>query len=394
MPSQPAIHHVSKRLRPAARSSCDEVGNAATTQLVKKFKTPIANDGATCVNRDGPRVTGLSALRGRVTALVLAGLLAATPLEAALAATPSIEAQLLALQAHDSKLGQIALRLTVANAALCEQHMPGTGAVLHAREQYPASIGAAVEAQFGFATPLAIEAIVPASPAARAGLLPGDGVLAVGQLAPPAPDGDGKPDTLVRDGFEDRLVELDPAAPMVWRVQRGGTEHFLTVIPDRACRARFEIVPGNSLTARNDGRIIQLSSRYFANYNSDELAVIVAHELAHSVLAHRRRLVAAGVSKGLLAEFGRSGRLNRLVEREADRLSVHLLRNAGYDPGLAPQFWDKRGKELAGGLLRGRTHDSPAARAQLMRAEIAAIPANATLPYLPPLLAQRDQPLK
>jgi predicted Zn-dependent protease len=120
------------------------------------------------------------------------------------------------------------------------------------------------------------------------------------------------------------------------------------------------------------------------------LAVIVAHELAHSVLAHRRRLAAAGVSKGLLAEFGRNGRLNRQVEREADRLSVHLLRNAGYDPQLAPTFWDKRGRQLGSSGI----HDSPKQRARLMRDEIATIPSDAPRPFLPPMLTLRDQPLK
>lgn len=351
---------------------------------MNKFKSLCPNLGASCVNRDG--------LSRRVAISVAIGLLIATTPVPAFAAPPPVplETQLKALRDYDILLGTLALRLATANAALCDQTMPATGVILHARSQYPPAIDGPVNAVFGFASPLAIEGVVIDSPAARAGLLANDGLLAVGLLVPLALDSDGKPDPQMRYAFEDQLVLLPPAAAQVWRVRRGVAELTITVAPIPACRTRFEIIPGGSLTARNDGRLIQLSSRYFSSFSADELAVVVAHELAHSVLAHRRRLAAAGVSKGLLAEFGRSGRLNRAVEREADRLSVYLLHNAGYDPQLAPRFWDQHGKQLGSGGV----HDSPKRRAQLLRAEIAAIPAAAPLPYLPPMLALRDQPFK
>ena len=361
--------------------------------MVKKFKSLPPNLGATCLNHGSPnrfrragRICALAALLALLPGLAMPTIAATQP--------APVEAQLKALRDYDILLATLALRLTTANAALCADLMPATGAVLHASNQYPSAFAAPVQAVFGFPSPLTIEGVVPNSPAARAGLFANDGVLGLGTLVPTDPDGDRKPDTLVRDSFEDALVALPPAALQAWRVRRGGAELAITVSPIPACRARFEIVPGNSLTARNNGRLIQLSARYFASYSTDELAVVVAHELAHTVLGHRRRMAAAGVSKGLLAEFGRNGRLNQQVEREADRLSIHLLRNAGYDPALAPKFWDERGKELGGGLFRGRSHDSPKARAAFMRAEIAAIPGQAPLPYLPPLLALRDQPLK
>ncbi len=362
--------------------------------MVKKFKSLRPNLGASCLNHDRPKrfLAGDKICAVAALCAFLPGL-ASLPAAAAVPSVP-LETQLKALRDYDILLGSLALRLTTANAALCTELMPGTGAVLHASNQYPATIAGPVKAVFGFSGPLAIEGVAPDSPAARAGLIANDTLLGVGvgagSLTPLAPDGDGKPDTLVRDAFEDQLVLLPTQARQLWRVRRSGTELTISLAPIPACRARFEIVAGNSLTARNDGRLIQLSARYFARYGADELAVVVAHELAHTVLAHRRRLAAAGVSKGLLAEFGRSGRLNRQVEREADRLSVHLLRNAGYDPGLAPLFWDRFGTALGG----GGAHDSPRKRAQLMRAEIAAIPVGAPVPYLPPLLALRDQPLK
>lgn len=331
----------------------------------------------------------------RLRKAVLAGLLLLPAgWAAASESSDPLSSALLHLRDQDSLLAGIVGRLSTANAALCDRQMPTTGTVLHAYNQYSPALAPSVKALFGFAAPLSIELVLPGSAADVAGLRANDGVLSVAGIAPLSEDGDGKPDTKVRDGFENRLIELPPNAPQVWHVLRGGRDLELVVTPQPACRVRFEIVPGNSLTARNDGVLVQLSARYFERLRADELAVVVAHELAHGVLAHRRRLVAAGVSKGLLAEFGRNGRLNRAVEREADRLSVHLLRNAGYDPASAPRFWDEHGGELGGGLLRSRVYDSPRDRAALMRLEIAAIPVSAPVPYLPPLLAARDQPLK
>jgi hypothetical protein len=368
---------------------------------VKKFKKVPANLDASCVNRDGLSVIalqtvaiGVSMRRFRPGRAFLAGLLLLQADLAGAAESPfPLDSALRHLRDQDALLAGIVSRLSTANAALCDRQMPSSGAVLHAANQYSPALEQPVKTLFGFEAPLSVELVLPASPAAAAGLRANDGVLSVAGIAPTAEDGDGKPDTRVRDGFENRLIELPPAAPQVWRIRRGGRDLELVVTPQPACPVRFEIVPGNTLTARNDGVLVQLSARYFERLRADEVAVVVAHELAHGVLAHRRRLVAAGVSKGLLAEFGRNGRLNRAVEREADRLSVHLLRNAGYDPASAPQFWDRHGGELGGGILRSRVHDSPRDRAALMRLEIAAIPPGAPIPFLPPLLAARDQPL-
>ena len=122
--------------------------------------------------------------------------------------------------------------------------------------------------------------------------------------------------------------------------------------------------------------------------------MLVAHELAHNILRHRARLAAAKVDTGIGAEFGRNRLLNRRTEDEADRLSVHLLRNAGYDPRLAVAFWRDEGPKVDGGLFRSRIYASATDRAKAIAAEIARIAAGAGVPYVPPVLAMRDAVLK
>lgn len=326
-----------------------------------------------------------------ITVAALLGAQAA-PAEPVVAGNPQL--MLEGLRRHDAALARIGFVLTTANAPLCDERMPGTGLVLHAIDQYPAALRPVARVAFGFPSPLAIELVVEDSPARRAGIHAGQGIAAIGMarfdaaLAPGAPQS-----TALRDRAEGVLALLPEQSPLPLELVRGAETVSAVIRPEPACRVRFELVPDAGWLAQSDGKVIQLATRYAERLDDTELAVVVAHELAHAVLHHRRRLVAAGVGKGLFAEFGRSGRLTRQVEDEADRLSVVLLRNAGYDPAAGPRFWRKWGGELGGGPFRKRTHASAAARGRMMEAEIARIPFGAPKVYLPPLLATRDTPL-
>ena len=147
------------------------------------------------------------------------------------------------------------------------------------------------------------------------------------------------------------------------------------------------------MAASSDGHTVQIGVRFFERYTDEEVAAVVAHELAHTVLRHRVRLEAAGVKWGLLSEFGRNGRLFRRTETEADLLGAALMRNAGYDPAVAVSFWRDHGGDVDGGLFRSRTHASSKDRAAAIDAEAARIPKDAGRNWTPPLLATRDQPL-
>ena len=175
---------------------------------------------------------------------------------------------------------------------------------------------------------------------------------------------------------------------------RDGRNFDVTVEAPAGCRALVEIKAADSLEARSDGRVIQIDYGLAAAASDAELAVVFAHELAHLVLEHRRRLEAAGVEKGFFGEFGKNQRLNRQVEVEADRMAVHLLANAGYDPAIAPSFWrTSLGRRAGGGLLRSSTYPSPEARAALIEREIADYLGGGAGPSFPGhLLSRRDAP--
>ena len=303
-------------------------------------------------------------------------------------------ATLEALRRIDLRLATIAYRLTTANATLCRELSPTPGWALHALGQYDAGLRDDARAVFGFETPIAVEAVVAGAPAARAGVRDRDSIVAVDGVDVPTDVPGGPASSAARDRMTGRIAALPAARPLRVELVRDGVRRTVTIPAAAGCRSGFEVLLGPKMTAVADGSIVQIGVRFFERYGDDAVAVVVAHELAHNILHHRERLDAAKVGRGLFADVGRNGRLFRRTEDDADLLGLYLIRNAGYDPQNAVRFWRDHGGDVDGGLLRSRTHGSSKARAAALEAEIAHIPRDAPVPYRPPVLATRDQPLQ
>lgn len=292
------------------------------------------------------------------------------------------------LRGADARLAAIGFRLATANAPLCDRLQPATGMVVHGLGQYGGAERERARVAFGFESAVAVEAVVPDSPAARAGVRADDALIAI--------DGSAVGEASQGIADRDRVLEmLEAGAPdrmIAVSTRRRGATRAVEIRAVPACRVRFELLLGRGLYAGSDGRIVHLGERLLERYDDAEIAVVVAHELAHAILRHRERLDAAGVQRGLLREFGRNGRLFRRTEQDADELGVALLANAGFDPLSAARFWRTRGGEADGGLLRARTHPSSTARASALEVVGRAV-AGQVRPVVPAVLASRDQPL-
>lgn len=300
-----------------------------------------------------------------------------------------------ALRAVDLRMATIAYRLTTRNAALCRDLSPTPGWVLHSLGQYDPTLRTAARQVFGFSTPIAVEAVVPDSPASQAGVRANDSLMIIGDAPVGTTDpGDSAAVSTARDAVLARIAAMPADQPIRATIAHDGVSRAVVMPASPGCKSNFEVLLGPDLTASADGSIVQIGVRFFERYRDDEVAVVVAHELAHNILRHRPRLDAAKVSRGLFAELGRNGRLFRQTEDDADLLGMYLLRNAGYDPQTAVAFWRAHGGDVDGGLFRSRTHRSASARARRIADEIALIPPGAPMPYIPPILATRDQPLE
>lgn len=298
------------------------------------------------------------------------------------------------LRTNDLRLASVGERLAIANLAMCRDQRAWAGLVVHTLDQYQAGVRADAVSVFAFPAPVTVEAVLPDGAAAAAGIAANDGIVAIGaQPLPQVPPKTGAgATTKVRDAAESAIAMLAPNSPVAVKVTRGGAERSVVLTPRAGCRARFEVHELNEAAA--DGSIVQVGAAYMDSFDAKALPVIVAHELAHIILRHRARMEAAGVSYGVFAELGRSGRLHRQAEAEADQLSVYLLYNAGYDPRDAAAFWRGPGRVLDGGLFRNRAYPSWRARAAALDAEAAKIPAGGATPFVPPIIALADQPMR
>lgn len=292
---------------------------------------------------------------------VAAALLSPLPL---LAASSASDPALTELLARDRQLFATGWRLVSANAPFCTRAAPALGFAVFDAGGF--GDPAKARRQLGLSADLGVSAVAPGSPAANAGVAPGDTLVALNgaSLAERFPRAKPAWRRLV-----DVTAALDSAAaagPVALTVaSAGGTERTVTVRGTPACPTRFEVLDSGSAAMAEGTRVI-FGRRFpgFA-YAEPEFAAAVAHELAHNLLAHRATLDAKGRSLGNV----------RLTEREADRLMPWLLANAGWEPEAALRFMQRWGPRHGGGLFRNRNHEGWDERADAIRAEIAKVKA-------------------
>lgn len=261
-------------------------------------------------------------------------------------------------------------RLAVAASDLCATRQYHSGFAIHDLSQYGGADRRAL-ARTGLAAGPAVLALVADGSAARAGLQRDDVLLAADDVPlPRAPDGaenSFQPTERIIDALERAFSDGNARLA----IRRGGTDQLVEVQAALGCASRFQVVPSTGLNALADGRYVQLTSALVAAADDQELAGLIAHELAHNILRHRARLNSAGIERGLLQHFGRNARLTRATEREADRFAVYLLVRAGYDPEALIRVWT-RVAPRRGSLLAG-THPRWSERIAAVRAEIAEV---------------------
>ncbi|ASR52403.1 MULTISPECIES: M48 family metallopeptidase [Blastomonas] len=341
----------------------------------------------------------MRAIRHIVCCLALGGALPSGAAPAFAEAPDSAIAAFDALRASDTRVLSVGTRLARANAPFCRSRENAIGMTLHHIGQYPDA--AAARASFGFARDYAVLALVADGPAAQAGIRPDDAIVALNGVAfAPAPAALGtidQPAAYRPIAWADAQIRsaLD-TGPITLTLIRDGRTFDVAVTGTPACRSRFELRPSGEYGASADGDIVGITVPMLDfMLDDDELAAILAHEMAHNLLEHRRRLNAAGVQRGLLQQFGRNARLTLATEIEADRLSIWLMANAGYDPAGAVRFWTRYGRQRGKGIFSAPTHYRWKKRVGLFEEEMAKLTGAARDPrgWLPPLLAEPLAPL-
>jgi len=240
---------------------------------------------------------------------------------------------LFALRNQEELVLTVGNRLAVAAADACSRQAPGIGIAIHDLQQYSFSYRDAAQQMFARADLPAILAVAGGGRADRAGIRAGDGVVAVNgdPVAPATADGLGRVEQVLQ-----RTERAAATGSVRLRLWRDGAEIERAFVPPPACAVRFQVRPDNALDAQTNGWLIEVTTR-LADFvqGPDELAAVLAHELAHVVLNHRSRIGRVGAGQ------------SRVAELDADRLGVRLAFRAGFRPEAAAAFW-RRMRERGG----------------------------------------------
>ncbi|HJV53091.1 MAG TPA: M48 family metallopeptidase [Noviherbaspirillum sp.] len=273
-----------------------------------------------------------------------------TPAAAGASVPPADQETLRTLVALQDRLYRVAAPLLVNNTDLCRSHARNLlGFTAKNKYSYSSEFATAAQKLLGLDERLQIVGVLPGGGALRAGVRRGDELIAVDDKAMPQ----GENAERQAAGILAPLVTGRTKVKMT--VLRNGSNLTLTVPLTYACAYGIELGNTDNVVAYSDGHRA-LISRGMMNFASsdDELAYVLAKEMAHNALAHASRLrmnaTVGGVIDNLVRMHpdmstmaGLSGvkPMPKELDAIADKLSVYMLARAGYDIERVIPFWQR-----------------------------------------------------
>jgi hypothetical protein len=247
------------------------------------------------------------------------GLMAAVALasSASLSAAPT---SLRAFADQQMHIATIGYRLGAANANRCAQPQMLTGMLLHDLSQYDSAVRPAVSRAFSLGSGFGIIQIVPGSAAERAGLHIDDEIIAVRGVSvedPAAVARSGKSYSRM-ERFTAVLQSFLQRGATELLIERNGAVSRIMLQGQAGCGGELSLLNSNQQNAWSDGDQVAMTTGMLRLAQSDdEVAFVVAHEMAHNILGH---------SRSSRSQFFGA----RRSEIAADQMAVGLMTAAGY----------------------------------------------------------------
>lgn len=243
---------------------------------------------------------------------------------------------------RQKRLARVSSEIRLHGAALCDdKQSPVTGIVATTSAELPKAYRETAYRDHGVDDLVKVLWILPDCPAAEAGLRSGDTILEI----------DGR-ETHAAASLDQR----DPTGSKtftVLKIERGGEVLDLRFETRNGCFRPAELsVLDNVDTDTEGGRMVVYSGMLRFAESDDELAIILAHELAHELLGQKWSTA--------------------IAESEADYLGLYLVARAGYDAAAAIDFARRLGAEFPLALEEraGHIHPSSAARSIALAATL------------------------
>ncbi len=293
--------------------------------------------------------------------------------------------------AEQRRLADLVFPMVRAAVPLCGRHVTTrTGVWVTNLHAYDRTFQDAARS-LGFSDTLMVVGVAAGSPAERAGITVGDRVLGIaGSPAPMGRMAIAQFSALVTPKPVARGIPGLASAPTAFVVHRAGLEAPavevpIAIPPDTVCAYGSTAVKDDQLNAWADGQQVVVTTammRFAAT--DDELAVVVAHEIAHNAMRHidaKQKNATMGALFGAVldiaaatqgintgGDFTNSGAAiggmtySQDFEREADYVGMYVLARSGRQFTQAANFWRRMAQESPGSIKYASSHPTTAER--------------------------------
>lgn len=302
------------------------------------------------------------------------------------APTTPQQTELRALVTQQDRLYAVAAPLLVNNAVLCRNNARNLlGFTAKTKYSYSSEFVEAAQATLGLTDQLQVTGVLAGSGAAQAGVKPGDLLTTIqGKPVPQGPNAEREA-ALMLGPLVSRRTTIDLG------LTRNGQDVSLNVPLTRACAFGIELGNTDNVNSYADGRRVLVTSGMlkFAQ-TDDELAYVIAREMAHNSLMHvvKQRMTAtmSGIIDNLIRLRPDTGSLSgsagvkpytQQLDVAADKLALYMVARAGYNVDNAAAFWQRLATQYPGSVPNGHTaiHPATAARTAIIQKTISDIDA-------------------
>jgi len=283
-----------------------------------------------------------------------------------------------------NRLWDVAFPILQSGVPLCgEDVQPKLGILLHNKYSYEDEWRETAELLFSVGERLRFSHIPTGSPAANAGIKEGDTLIAVGGVEPQGTDAMEEFNEAIEDLLNDEKQTIELTISGI-----DGTEREQQITPVEACAFNPGLVSDDRINAYADGKSIVITSGMMSFARTDnELATVVAHELAHNAMDHidAKTINAAGGfvvdilaalagvdTQGLFTQLAGQA-YSQEFELEADYVGVYLMALTGLAIENSPDFWRRMATRNPGSIDYASSHPTAPERFLSMEEVVAEI---------------------
>lgn len=254
------------------------------------------------------------------------------------------------IKRRQERLGIVSMRLLTANAPLCKSTRPAAGYGMVSAALAPDGWRDAYKRVHGCGDLPLVFMVTPGSAAEKAGLRPGDEIVALNGAGIATPD---QARDFIRGG-----KDLAKKGSWTLTLTRNATRQDVTITPEPICDMDVSIMDSgevNAFAASGDKIMVTRGMMDFAT-SDDDLALVVGHEMGHLSMEHLKakmvNRIPGAILDGLLLALLRvntagafaqatQGAFSQDFELEADYVGLYLTHRAGFSITEAADFWRK-----------------------------------------------------